>query len=273
MLTKPVVEKIWSQYLQTFEGHSASVLSIAFSSDGSRIASGSFDTTIRIWDAKSGKEFRKLEGHSDLVWSVAFSPDGSRIASGSSDKTICIWDTKSGEVRKLKGHSDLVSSVAFSPDGSRIASGSSDKTIRIWDAKSGKEVRSVNTDRIPSSLRFEDSGDSGLWLRSSAGSIKLAGGGSSSHDSCNITGDTFHMIKPNDQLTSNPQTPFSKTGPRWDLSSDGSWVTWRGQGTMWLPPDFRPVGSDVSRDGSAIVIGCLTGRVVVLRMSLDVSFP
>src|SRR4051794_41947320 len=61
------------------------------------------DKTVRIWDAKSGKEVRKLEGHSDGVWSVAFSPDGSRIAFGSFDKTIRIWDVKSGkEVQKLE---------------------------------------------------------------------------------------------------------------------------------------------------------------------------
>ena len=315
MLTKPVVEKIWSQCLQIFEGHSDSVRSIAFSSDGSRIASGSDDRTIRIWDTKSGKDIRKLEGHSDSVrsvafssdgsriasgsddhtiriwdtksskeirkleghsgsvWSVTFSSDGSRIASGSGDHTIRIWDTKSGkEIRKLEGHSGSVRSVAFSSDGSRIASGSGDYTIRIWDAKSGEKVRSVNMGRTPNSLRFEDSGDSGLWLQTTTSSIKLEDSGSSSYNNYSVVGDTSHMINSNGQSTSNPQIPSSETGPRWGLSGDGSWITWRGRGSIWLPPDFRPGVSGVSSDGSAIAIGRSTGRVVVLRMSMDVSF-
>ncbi|KAH6641786.1 hypothetical protein F5144DRAFT_643434 [Chaetomium tenue] len=119
VLTKPAVERIWSQCLQTFEGHGRPVSSVAFSSDSSRIASGSDDSTIRIWDAKLGKEVRKLEGHDSSISSVAFSSDSSRIVSGSFDSTIRIWDVKSGkEVRKLEGHSDRVSSVALSSDGS-----------------------------------------------------------------------------------------------------------------------------------------------------------
>lgn len=105
-------------------------------------------------------------------------------------------------MQKLQGHSNWVLSVAFSPDSSRIASGSDDRTIRIWDVRSGKEVQKLEGYN-PNRLCFEDSGDSGLWLRTSAGSIKLEDGGSSSHDSCSIVGDTSHIIKPNGQMTSN----------------------------------------------------------------------
>jgi len=185
VLTKPVVEKVWSRCLQTFEGHSDSVCSVAFSPDGSRIVSGSGDTTIRIWDARSGKEVQKLEGHSSWVCSVAFSPDGSRIVSGSRDATIRIWDTRWGkEVQKLEGMGYVLDS-----------------------------------------LRFEDSGDSGLWLRTSAGNIKLEDNGPRRHGSCGIVGNTSHMIKPSRQMTSNAQTPSSGIGPRWGISGDGSWVT------------------------------------------------
>ena len=70
-----------------------------FPPDGTRVASGSFDTTIRIWDAQTGHVVAGLfKGHTDGVISVAFSPDGTQVASGSEDKTIYIWDAQTGQV-------------------------------------------------------------------------------------------------------------------------------------------------------------------------------
>ncbi len=65
---------------------------MAFSNDGNHIVSGSYDQTLRIWDAQSGESIAILEGHSGPVWSVAFSNDGNHIVSGSYDQTIHIWD-------------------------------------------------------------------------------------------------------------------------------------------------------------------------------------
>jgi len=110
-----------------------SVACIAFSPDGNRIVSDSFVKSVRVWDAKTGEQFRSLQGHTSGVTSVAFSPDDDRIVSGSYDKLVQVWDARMGEqLRELQGHTSLVTSVAFSPNGNRIASGSDDKSVRVW---------------------------------------------------------------------------------------------------------------------------------------------
>ncbi|RYP12681.1 hypothetical protein DL765_007220 [Monosporascus sp. GIB2] len=135
---QPAVEHNWSACLSTFEGHGSLVISVAFSPDGSRVASGSWDHTVKVWDAATGACLSTLEGHGDWVYSVAFSPDGSRVASGSRDGTVKVWDAATGAcLSTLEGHHRDVTSVAFSPDGSRLASGSDDHTVKVWDAATG----------------------------------------------------------------------------------------------------------------------------------------
>ena len=95
--------------IAVLRGHDELVYSAAFSPDGSRIVTASFDKTARIWDAATGKEIAVLRGHEDDVNSAAFSPDGSRIVTASDDKTARIWDAASGkEIAVLRGHEGTV---------------------------------------------------------------------------------------------------------------------------------------------------------------------
>ncbi|KAL2890555.1 Vegetative incompatibility protein HET-E-1 [Ceratocystis lukuohia] len=135
---KPKVEANWDACLRTVEGHDDTVTSVVFSNDEQRLASGSWDNTVKIWDATSGACLHTLEGHHSYVASVAFSDDGHRLASGSWDRTIKIWHATSGAcLQTLEGHHQEVTSVVFSNDGHRLASGSYDNTVKIWDATSG----------------------------------------------------------------------------------------------------------------------------------------
>ncbi|KAL5371229.1 hypothetical protein DPSP01_014410 [Paraphaeosphaeria sporulosa] len=103
---KPGMSDSWSACLQTLEGHSDWVTSVAFSHDSTRLASASRDRTVKIWDANSGACLQTLEGHSDPVTSVAFSHDSTRLASASRDRTVKIWDANSGAcLQTLEGHS------------------------------------------------------------------------------------------------------------------------------------------------------------------------
>ncbi len=126
---------------RTLTEHEGSVMSVAFDSQGQRMASGSLDRTVKVWSVDSGALLRDLSGHTNGITSVAFSADNSKLVSGSLDATAIVWNPATGaQLRNLKGHTGKVNSVAFSPDSSLIATGSSDKTVRVWSSETGTEL-------------------------------------------------------------------------------------------------------------------------------------
>jgi WD40 repeat protein len=109
----PQMEDSWASLMQTLAGHSSWVNAVAFSPDGKQIASGSYDETIKLWDARTGDLQKTLAGHSSWVTAVAFSPDGKQIASGSYDVTIKLWVVANAfKVSRLLG-SRLGSHIKF----------------------------------------------------------------------------------------------------------------------------------------------------------------
>jgi WD40 repeat protein len=126
----------------TIRGHHGQVTSIAFSSDGSQIVSGSADGTARIRLVASSEEpHAPITGHDASVRQVVFSSDGSRLLSGSDDKTVRIWDGLTcEELAVLHGHEDEVWTVAYTPDGTRVISGSRDGSLRVWNALDFEEI-------------------------------------------------------------------------------------------------------------------------------------
>ncbi len=129
------------QELKTLRGHVDLVVCGAFSPDGQRVVTGSFDGTAKVWETASGTEVLTLKGHGAEVRCVAFSPDGRRIVTSSNDGTVRVWDAASGEQSlALRGFDPWVNQVAFSPDSQRIVTGSTDGTAKVWDASNRKEL-------------------------------------------------------------------------------------------------------------------------------------
>ncbi|KAL0955353.1 hypothetical protein HGRIS_001602 [Hohenbuehelia grisea] len=136
------------------EGHTDRVTSVAFSPDGRHIVSGSWDETIRVWDASTGHAaMPPLEGHTSPVNSVAFSPDGSHIASGSADKAIRVWDASTGHVTIIppEGHDETITSVAGSRDGYPSSAAPS-----IFSSNDGEDAVLASKDITTSSRSISD---------------------------------------------------------------------------------------------------------------------
>jgi WD40 repeat protein len=135
---RPPEHPVGTPLRAVLRGHKGPVVSVAFSPDGRRAVSGSWDETALLWEVETGREVAVLRGHKASVTSVAFSPDGRQVLSGSGDGTVRLWEVETGqEVAVLRGHRRLVQSVVFSPDGRRVLSSSRDETVRLWEEKAG----------------------------------------------------------------------------------------------------------------------------------------
>lgn len=130
----------WTR-LRSIRGHGDSIYAADLTLDGKRLATGSYDRTIKVWETATGSEIATLEGHHGPVFGLAFHPGGNMLASASDDRTVKLWDVQRGErldtlIEPVKAQY----AVAFSPDGRFFVAGGVDNRIRVWEiTQKGKE--------------------------------------------------------------------------------------------------------------------------------------
>ncbi len=242
---------------RTFLGFDASVNDVAFSPDGTWIACGSDDATVRIDDVTTRQILHTFEGHTDVVTSVAVSPDGRRIVSGSRDQTLRIWDASErsdAPLMTLTGHDDWVTDVAFAPDGQWIVSASKDTTLKVWDATTGQLRWTLERHR--SAVTSVAVSPDGLWIVSGGADGMLQVWFA-------VTGQPHQTL---DQLfyaftavAFSPDSQYILSGNEgatvhvWDLTTGDLLTSFDGPTVSSVA--YRP-------DGERIVTGSRTGRMI-----------
>ena len=143
-----VVVKKWEigsgECVQILRGHTDWILSVDYSSDSTKIATGCNDSTVKLWNAITGECIQTINYHLDRVNAVAFDKRSKILASGGGGKVVVLHDLESNQVLyRLEGHTDSVRSLCFSPDNRLLLSGSYDGTIRVWNVSTGKCMRII----------------------------------------------------------------------------------------------------------------------------------
>ncbi|MBV9470282.1 MAG: sigma-70 family RNA polymerase sigma factor, partial [Abitibacteriaceae bacterium] len=166
--TQPEDPQAGQAQMELLIGHMGSITALAYAPDGTLLASGSHDRTIKLWDTRTGKVLHTLDAHTDNVTTLAFSPDGNLLASGSFDRVIEIWDVQTASLRCAIPQQARTTAVVFAPkvggNDRYLATASWDHAVRIWDIPDAAEAKPEvvwswpQTDLEPEALAFSPDG-------------------------------------------------------------------------------------------------------------------
>ena len=247
--------------------HESAVDCIAFSPDGTRIATGGTDHFAHVFDVASGAELFPPLAHRLEVWTLDWSPDGTRLATGGGDHQIYLWDARTGApVTEWLGSVKFIRAVRFSPDGRELASGGDEHVVRLWATNGGRLLRELAGGKQQiADAQFSPDGrrlvttaaEPRLWSTASERDLRVWEGHSAKVEWLEISPD---------------ETRFATAGQDrlakvWDLASGALVVTLAGHGDNVLSVHFSPDGRravTASRDRTARVWDLATGATVAV---------
>jgi WD40 repeat protein/serine/threonine protein kinase len=261
--------------LVSFSPHGV-IASASYSPDGSKIVTGSWDFSARVWDSNTGADLRKLagdDGHTGFVNSAVFSPDaaGRWILTGSDDGTAKLWNTSTGAVlTTLTGHADRVRSAIFSKDGSQVLTSSNDRTARIWTLKETAQadgsmkieaaVAQVFKGHEWAVLAAEFSDDDKLVITASEDNTARIWSAETGEELSSLAGHTARVTSvafaPGDNPTRAVTASQDGTVKLWDTKENKEILTLDGHTREVTSVEFSPDGKYVltaSEDGKAIL--------------------
>jgi diadenosine tetraphosphatase ApaH/serine/threonine PP2A family protein phosphatase len=248
----------WRDYY-SLDDHTDTVLTLAFSADGEVLATGSWDSTVKLWRVSDGSLITSLDDHTEPVLTLAFSADGEVLATGSADSTVKLWRVSDGSlITSLDDHTEPVLTLAFSADGEVLATGSADSTVKLWRVSDGSLITSL-----------DDHTEAVLTLAFSADGEVLATGSVDSTVKLWRVSDGSLITSLDDHTGSVSTLAFSADG---EVLATGSWDS---TVKLWRVSDGTPItyhtGSvstlAFSADGEVLATGSWDSTVKLWRVS------
>jgi WD40 repeat protein len=272
------------QTYRMLEGHPGIINALAFSPDGSSLASGGSDRVIRFWDPRNGSISASLHGHQRSINALAFNPRGEILVSSSQDETMKVWDLKSGALlRTIDVSSDGIwgiQTMSFSPDGKRLVTAGDNGSIRVWDVSSWKVERSFlsnNNDEVSKALSVVFSPDgkkilSGhgdgtvrLWDAQTGRSLRaIKSGGEDSRSLFTPGGKTVVSVNDDDNPIQIIDARSGETIRRIGKEEDLGYV-----GSVAINPDGKTIA--VAESGGEISLWEIQSGKLLIRLATGYS--
>jgi WD40 repeat protein len=262
---------IWNaetgELAHTLKGHRDYVYQVVFNRRGTRVATCSYDRTVRVWDVETGRPTHVFREHTEAVYAVAFSPNDRWLASGAGDRSVKLWDLASGSrMFTLTEPTGVVQSLAFHPSGLALSAAGADKTIRTWEL-------------TPTQNRATDGGEAEKTAAAAGtAAAKTAGGAKSEAASGSGADDSDSEVRvPPVRVGSEARSIRGHSAPilRIAYSPDGKWLastdndgvvkiweaaTGKEMRALEKQPDWAQ-GLAWSPDGAQLAIGRYDGTV------------